>query len=88
METLINHHITIPPALTSYKHIGIYGYKKEFLQIYSTMEQTYLEKLEKLEQLRVLENGYKIKMIETEYEPVGVDVIQDLQRVREIMRCQ
>ena len=52
------------------------------------MEQTYLEKLEKLEQLRVLENGYKINMIETEYEPVGVDVLADLEKVREIIRCR
>ena len=52
------------------------------------MEQTYLEKLEKLEQLRVLENGFKIKMIETEYIPVGVDVQEDLEKVRELMKCQ
>ena len=49
------------------------------------MEQTYLEKLEKLEQLRVLENGYKIKMLQTDYEPVGVDVLEDLQKVRKIL---
>lgn len=87
-EALLNHHKTIPEPLRFYKHIGIYGYKKEFLQKYSTMEQTYLEKLEKLEQLRVLENGYKITMIETEYEPVGVDVQEDLEKVRKIMKCQ
>ncbi len=87
-ESLLNHHITIPEPLAFFKHIGIYGYKKAFLEEYSTMEQTYLEKLEKLEQLRVLENGYKIKMIETEYEPVGVDVQADLEKVREIMKCQ
>lgn len=87
-ETLLNHHITIPSPLKFYKHIGIYGYKKSFLQEYASMEQTYLEKLEKLEQLRVLENGYKINMIETEYEPVGVDVLADLEKVREIIRCR
>ena len=86
-ETLLNHHTTIPTPLKFYKHIGIYGYKKEFLQEYATMEQTYLEKLEKLEQLRVLENGYKIKMVETKYEPVGVDTQEDLDRVREILKC-
>ncbi len=86
-DTLLNHHTTIPSSLSFYKHIGIYGYKKEFLQNYSTMEQTYLEKLEKLEQLRVLENGYKIKMIETEYEPVGVDILADLEKVKKIMKC-
>jgi 3-deoxy-manno-octulosonate cytidylyltransferase (CMP-KDO synthetase) len=49
------------------------------------MEQTYLERLEKLEQLRVLENGYSIKMVETSYLPVGVDVLEDLQKVRNLM---
>jgi len=87
-ETLLNHHHVIPEPLRFYKHIGIYGYKKEFLQKYASMKQTYLEKLEKLEQLRVLENGYKIKMIETEYEPVGVDVQEDLEIVRELMQCR
>ena len=87
-EALLNHHETIPEPLKFFKHIGIYGYKKEFLLNYADMEQTYLEKLEKLEQLRVLENGYKIKMIETEYEPVGVDVQEDLEKVRELMQCQ
>lgn len=87
-EALLNHHEVIPSALKFYKHIGIYGYKSKFLKEYATMEQTYLEKLEKLEQLRVLENGYKIKMIETTYEPVGVDVESDLLKVREIMQCQ
>jgi len=88
LETLLNHHETIPTALKFYKHIGIYGYKKKFLKEYSNMEQTYLEKIEKLEQLRVLENGYNIKMVETDYEPVGVDVQEDLEKVREIMKCQ
>jgi len=87
-EALLNHHTIIPEPFKFFKHIGIYGYKKEFLLYYATMEQTYLEKLEKLEQLRVLENGYKIKMIETEYEPVGVDVQEDLEKVREMIKCQ
>jgi 3-deoxy-manno-octulosonate cytidylyltransferase (CMP-KDO synthetase) len=84
-ETLLNHHTTIPDGLKFYKHIGIYGYTKPFLLEYATMEQTYLERLEKLEQLRVLENGYSIKMVETSYLPVGVDVLEDLQKVRTLM---
>ena len=87
-ETLLNHHKIIPEPLSFYKHIGIYGYKKTFLNTYATMEQTYLEKLEKLEQLRVLEYGHKIQMIETNYEPVGVDIQEDLEKVREIMKCK
>ena len=47
-----------------YRHIGIYGYRKDFLLKFVNMEQSYLEKVEKLEQLRALENGFKIKMIE------------------------
>lgn len=80
-ESLLNHHTTIPEPLNFYKHIGIYGYKKEFLIQYSNMEQTYLERLEKLEQLRVLENEYRIKMIETLYESIGVDTIEDLKKI-------
>lgn len=84
-EALLNHHDTIPEPLRFYKHIGIYGYQKAFLKTFAALPQTYLEKLEKLEQLRVLENGYNITMIETAYEPVGVDTIKDLEKVREIM---
>lgn len=88
LDTLLNQSKTIPSSLKFFKHIGIYGYKKEFLKKYSLMRQTYLEKSEKLEQLRVLENGYKIKMIETDYEPIGVDVQEDLEKVRNIIKCQ
>jgi 3-deoxy-manno-octulosonate cytidylyltransferase (CMP-KDO synthetase) len=84
-EALLTHHTTVPKGLKFYKHIGIYGYTKNFLLSYAKMEQTYLERLEKLEQLRVLENGYSIKMVETEYIPVGVDVEEDLQKVRKII---
>ena len=87
-DALLNHHEKIPEPLKFYKHIGIYGYTKSFLKQYAHMEQTYLEKLEKLEQLRVLENGYNISMIETEYIPICVDTQEDLEQVREIMQCQ
>ncbi|MDY0403617.1 3-deoxy-manno-octulosonate cytidylyltransferase [Sulfurovum sp.] len=87
-EALLNHHETIPVPLRFYKHIGIYGYSTSFLKMYANLEQTYLEKLEKLEQLRVLENGFSIKMVETEYEPVGVDTLEDLERVKELMQCR
>jgi len=86
-HTLLEKHQAIPKELKFYKHIGIYGYSKEFLLQYAQMEQTYLEKLEKLEQLRVLENGYSIKMIETDYASIGVDTQEDLEKVREIMKC-
>ncbi len=69
-----------------WKHIGIYGYTKDFLLKFPSLEQTPLEKSEKLEQLRVLENGYKIKMIETDYNPLSVDVQKDLEKVIEIVK--
>ncbi|MGL4393397.1 MAG: 3-deoxy-manno-octulosonate cytidylyltransferase [Fusobacteriaceae bacterium] len=68
-----------------FKHVGIYGYKSDFVKKYSEMPQTNLEKCESLEQLRVLENGYKIKVLETPFEIVGVDTQEDLERVRKII---
>ncbi|MGL4253397.1 MAG: 3-deoxy-manno-octulosonate cytidylyltransferase [Fusobacteriaceae bacterium] len=69
-----------------FKHVGIYGYKSEFVKAYAEMESTPLEKSESLEQLRVLENGYRIKVIETPHAIVGVDTQEDLERVRKIIR--
>lgn len=69
-----------------YKHIGIYGYKSTFVKEYSELEKTPLESSESLEQLRVLENGYKIKVLETTYEIIGVDTEQDLFKVREYIK--
>lgn len=68
---------------TYYKHVGIYSYRKSFLETFSRCECSPLEKVEKLEQLRVLENGYRIKTAVTDYEPVCVDTKEDLQRARE-----
>lgn len=68
-----------------YKHIGIYAYKRDFLLAFSKMEQSQLEKIESLEQLRALDNGYKIKVLEVESAAVGVDTVEDLEAVRRIM---
>jgi 3-deoxy-manno-octulosonate cytidylyltransferase (CMP-KDO synthetase) len=84
-RTLLDHHTAIPSSLRFFKHIGIYGYSKSFLLHYAHLEQSYLEKVEKLEQLRALEHGHPIKMIETDYVPIGVDVEDDLERVRRIL---
>ena len=84
-NSLLHHHTTIPKPLKFYRHLGVYGYTKEFLLKYSKMEQSYLEKLEKLEQLRVLENGYKIKMIETDYNSIGIDTMEDYEKALEIL---
>lgn len=64
-----------------YKHIGIYSYRKNILLSLSQMEQTELEKTEKLEQLRALENGMKIKVRETLFETIGVDTPEDLEKI-------
>lgn len=74
------------PSPAHYKHIGIYVYKKDFLLKFAQMKPTLLEEAEKLEQLRALENGYKIKVVETEYNSIGVDTEEDLERVKEILR--
>ena len=87
-ESLLCHHETIPEPLRFFRHLGIYGYTKEFLLSYSKMEPTYLERLEKLEQLRVLENGYKIKMIETTYNSIGIDTKEDYIKAIEILKEQ
>ena len=64
-----------------YKHIGVYAYKRDFVLEFSKMPQTNLEKSESLEQLRVLENGDKIKVIETTHKVLGVDTPEDLVKV-------
>ena len=69
-----------------YKHIGIYAYRRDFLLHYAKMEPTPLEQAESLEQLRALENGYRIKVVETKAKFVGVDTVEDLERVNEIYR--
>ncbi len=64
-----------------FKHIGLYIYRREFLLSYSDLPVGPLEQSERLEQLRALENGYAIRVVETEYESVGVDTPEDLERV-------
>ena len=69
-------------TIRPYKHIGIYAYSRDFLLQYASMAQTPAEKVESLEQLRVLENGYKIKVIKTEHQFIGVDTPEDLEHIR------
>lgn len=71
--------------VTHYKHIGAYGYKKWFLMKYSSMSKTGLEISESLEQLRVLENGYKIRVKETQFQTIGVDTPEQLLQVEKLM---
>lgn len=71
-----------------YEHIGIYVYRKPFLMKYIEAEDTPLHLTESLEQLKALELGYKIKVVETKYryEGLGVDTEEDLEKVREILK--
>jgi len=64
-----------------YKHTGLYVYRREFLLAYPDLPVGPLERAERLEQLRALENGYRIRVVETEYESLGVDTPEDLARV-------
>lgn len=68
-----------------YKHIGLYGYTKDFLFTYKNLPPSGLEKTECLEQLRVLYGGLRIKAIETKFDTVGVDTPQDLERLKELL---
>lgn len=69
-----------------YKHIGIYAYRKNFLLDYAKMNPTDLEQTESLEQLRALENGYKIRVIISDCKFIGVDTEEDLKLVNEIYK--
>ena len=72
--------------LSMYKrHTGIYVYRREYLLEFCSMPQTSLERSEMLEQLRALENGAKIRMVETIGSSIGVDNARDLERVREVV---
>lgn len=73
---------SIPGAM---KHVGIYGYQRDFLLRFPHLPPTPLEQLEQLEQLRALEHGYRIKLLETAHDTVGVDTPDDLQRVEQLL---
>lgn len=68
-----------------YKHIGLYGFKRDFLLTFAALPQTPLEQAESLEQLRALEHGYRIRTVTTRYESIEVDTPEDLERVRQLM---
>lgn len=69
-----------------FKHHGIYAYRRSFLRIFAALPDGALENLESLEQLRALEYGYRIKVIETAYDSVEVDTPEELARVGRIIR--
>lgn len=75
-------------GLPVYKHLGIYAYRRDFLLKYAKLEPTPLERTESLEQLRALEHGYRIKVVKTDFESIGVDTVEDLDRVNQLLQGQ
>ncbi len=72
----------LPEGFVVYKHIGIYLYRREALLAFAEMPPAPLEHIERLEQLRALANGWRIRMLETAYDSIGVDTPEDLEKVR------
>jgi len=69
----------------AYKHIGLYGFRRDFLRTFAALPRTPLEQAESLEQLRALEHGFRIRTVVTRYESIEVDTPDDLERVRQLM---
>jgi 3-deoxy-manno-octulosonate cytidylyltransferase (CMP-KDO synthetase) len=74
-------------AWLPFKHTGLYVYRRDFLLRYPELPLGPLEQVERLEQLRAIENGFKIRVVETEYESIGIDTPEDLARVQSLMRA-
>lgn len=70
---------------TFYKHIGIYAYRADILKKITKLEPSSLEKAESLEQLRWLENGYQIKVAVTDFETIGIDTPEDLEKIQSFL---
>ena len=78
-----------PELLSNFrKHTGLYVYRREYLLEFTKLPQTRLEKIEMLEQLRALENGAKIKVVEAAAKSIGVDTEEDLQLVEQLMKAE
>ncbi len=76
---------TLPcPERGVLRHVGIYGYRREFLMTLAALPRTPLERAESLEQLRALEHGYRISVVETSHTSLSVDTPDDLERVRRL----
>ena len=69
-----------------FRHVGIYAYKKDFLLKFSAMEQTELELGEGIEPLRAMENGYKMRLKETQYSSIGVDLPEHIALVEKVIK--
>lgn len=74
------------PGTQNYKHIGVYAFRRKTLFEFVKLPESKMEKIEKLEQLRLLENGYKIKMVLTSYKGIGIDTPQDLEKAENLLK--
>ncbi len=72
-------------GITYYHHVGIYAFRRDFLQHYAELEPTPLQLAEDLEQLKVLEHGYRIKTAIVDHESIGVDQPEDIKKIEEIL---
>jgi len=91
MDALYFSRASIPlardPAMRhdTFKHLGFYAYTRHFLEIFRKLDEGTLEAVEKLEQLRVLEHGYRIKVVVTPYDSPEVDLPEDIPRIEKLM---
>jgi 3-deoxy-manno-octulosonate cytidylyltransferase (CMP-KDO synthetase) len=76
------------PQWRCFKHVGVYAYRRDFLLRFAALPPSPLELAESLEQLRALEYGYCIRVIETPFASIGVDTLEDLARVRHMFQTQ
>ena len=81
-RSVIPFHRELSYDVKYYKHIGVYAFRKEALIKFSSLEMTPMEISEKLEQLRYLENGMKIKLVETDFVGIGIDTPEDLEKAK------
>ena len=84
-RSVIPFHRDLAYNVNYYKHIGVYAFRKEALIKFSSLEMTPMEISEKLEQLRYLENGMKIKMVETDFVGIGIDTPEDLEKAKSLI---
>ena len=77
-----------PEDYKVYKHIGIYAYRRDFLLKFAALLPTTLEQIEGLEQLRALENGTRIKVLTTDFQGIGIDTQEDLDRANAVLLAQ
>jgi len=84
-RSVIPFHRDLDFEVKYYKHIGVYAFRKEALIKFSSLEMTPMEIAEKLEQLRYLENGMKIRLVETDFVGIGIDTPEDLEKAKTLI---